>query len=47
MKHIYTITMLAVILGCVGCLENPFSGTSEVGAPDSIIGYKFLGTITD
>lgn len=41
---------MAFLLGivfCFGCLEDPLSGDSEQGAPESIIGYKITGIVTE
>lgn len=41
---------MALLLGivfCFGCFEDPFSSDSEKGAPESIIGYKITGIVTE
>ena len=40
------MALLVGIVLCFGCLEDPLSGDSEEGAPDSIIGYTFTGVVT-
>lgn len=39
--------LLLCITFCFGCFEDPFSSTDEQGAPESIIGYQVIGTVTE
>ena len=46
MKRCWVV--ITVILNFFGCLlDDPLSGDSDAGAPDSILGYQFVGYVQE